>query len=413
MCPKIQPRRRGLRIAAWSLATVLFVTAGLVGVVLWQHSYGMDEQRVSIRHGGHTLNGVLATPEDGRRHHGLVVYVHGDGPVGATHDDGYKPMWEANAKAGYASLSWDKPGVAGAPGDWLDQSMDDRADEVAAAIAWARARPDIDGDRIGLWGASQAGWVLPKVAARTPVSFVIAVSPAINWLRQGRYNLLAELRADGASAARTNAEITRSDTVRRLLERRATFEGYVGAMGGDANGMTAGRWNFISKNYTADATRDLRALRGVPVLLALAGHDRNVDTADTERVYREVLDAGGALTVARYPDATHSLLKESVERSDLRLALTALLAPRSLFADGFLDGQRRFLKDPGAGPAPAGTSPRPEETTGARPGRPAPPGHQRAYRPAPNSPGAFPTGLGKGDAPPRRRGAPDTSSASV
>lgn len=347
MCPKIQPRRRGLRIAAWSLVTVLLAAAGLVGVVLWQNSYAMDEQRVSIRNGGHTLNGVLATPKDGRKHHGLVVYVHGDGPVGATHDDGYKPMWEANAKAGYASLSWDKPGVAGAPGNWLDQSMDDRADEAVAAIAWARARPDIDGDRIGLWGASQAGWVLPKIAAKTPVSFVIAVSPAINWLQQGRYNLLSELRADNASAARTDAAIATSNARLRLLERRATFEEYVRAMGDDAKGMTADRWGFISKNFTADATQDLHALRGIPVLLTLAGHDINVDTADTERVYREVLDAGGALTVKRYPDASHSLLKQSIERSDRRTTLTALFSPRSLFADGFLDDQRQFLKAPG------------------------------------------------------------------
>ncbi|CAM5332754.1 hypothetical protein SALBM135S_09582 [Streptomyces alboniger] len=86
--------------------------------------------------------------------------------------------------------------------------------------------------------------------------------------------------------------------------RPASFEEYVRATGGDADGMTAGRWGFISKNYTADATRDLRALRGVPVLLALAGHDINLDTADTERVYRKVLQAGGALRVERYPDAT-------------------------------------------------------------------------------------------------------------
>ncbi|MGW3816910.1 alpha/beta hydrolase family protein [Streptomyces sp. NPDC005046] len=327
----------------------MFIAACLVGVVLVQNSYDMTEQRVSIRHSGHTLNGVLAAPKDGRKRHGLIVYVHGDGPIGATHDDGYKPMWEADAKAGYASLSWDKPGVAGAPGDWLDQSMDDRADEAAAAIAWARGRPDIDGDRIGLWGASQAGWVLPKVAAKTPVSFVIAVSPAINWLQQGRYNLLAELRADGASAARTKAEITKSETTLRLLERHAAFEEYVRAMGGHADGMTADRWGFISKNYTADATQDLRALRGIPVLLALAGHDINVDTADTERVYRRTLDAGGALTVKRYPDADHSLLKQSIGRSDLKTTLTALFSPRSLFADGFLDGQRQFLHDLGRG----------------------------------------------------------------
>ncbi|MET9684967.1 alpha/beta hydrolase family protein [Streptomyces coeruleorubidus] len=349
MCPKTQPRRRGLRIAVWSLVMVLVVAAGLVGVVLWQNSYDMDEQRVSIRHGGHTLNGVLATPKDGREHHGLVVYIHGDGPIDATHDDGYKPMWEANAKAGYASLSWDKPGVAGAPGNWLDQSMDDRADEAAAAIAWARARPGIDGDRIGLWGASQAGWVLPKIAAKTPVRFVIAVSPAINWLQQGRYNLLAELRADGASAARTKAAIAKSDTTRRLLERHATYEEYVMAVRGDTDGPTADRWTFISKNYTADATQDLRALRGIPVLLTLAGHDINVDTADTERTYRKVLDAGGALTVKRYPHATHSLLKQSIEQSSVRTTLTALFSPRSLFANGFLDDQRQFLKDPGRG----------------------------------------------------------------
>jgi uncharacterized protein len=346
---KPRPLRRELPTAVWALVTVLLVATGLAGVVLWQNSYDMDEQRVSIRHGGHTLNGVLATPKDGRTRHGLVVYIHGDGPVDATHDDGYRPMWEANAEAGYASLSWDKPGVAGAPGDWLAQSMDDRADEAAAAIAWARARPDIDGDRIGLWGASQAGWVLPKVAARTPVSFAIAVSPAVNWLRQGRYNLLAELRADGASAARTDAEIARSDTVRRLLRRHATFEEYVRTMGGEADGMTAGRWRFISRNHTADATQDLRALRGVPVLLTLAGHDVHVDTADTERVYRAVLDDGGALTVRHHPDATHSLVKQTLEQSELRITLTALFAPRSLFADGFLDGQRRFLEELGRG----------------------------------------------------------------
>ncbi|MET9469924.1 alpha/beta hydrolase [Streptomyces sp. NPDC006544] len=345
MSPKTPPpRRRGLRTVVWSLVTVLVLAAALGGVVLWQNSYDMDEQRVSIRHGDHTLNGVLATPRDGRRRHGLVVYVHGDGPVDATHDDGYEPLWEANAKAGYASLSWDKPGVAGAPGDWLRQSMDDRADEAAAAIAWARARADIDGDRIGLWGASQAGWVLPKVAARTPVSFVIAVSPAINWLRQGRYNLLAELRAEGASEARTDEAIAKSDTTRLLLERQAAFEEYVRAMGGDADGMTPERWRFIARNYTADATQDLRALRGVPVLLTLAGHDINVDTADTERVYREVLDMGGALTAESYPDATHSMVKQSLEQSDLKITLTALLSPRSLFADGFLEGQGRFLK---------------------------------------------------------------------
>ncbi|HET6859009.1 MAG TPA: alpha/beta hydrolase [Streptomyces sp.] len=336
------------RFRKWfvALAVLVLVAAGLGGTVLWQHSYAMDEQRVSIRHGGHRLQGVLATPGDGAAKHGLVVFVHGDGPVDATHEGGYRPMWEAFAKAGYATLSWDKPGVAGAPGDWLDQSMDDRADETAAAMAWARARPGIDADRVGLWGASQAGWVLPKVADRTRVDFVVAVSPAVNWLRQGRYHLLARLRADGASPARTKREVARSDKVRELLARGATFDEYVRARGGDADGMTAARWGFVLRNHRADATADLRALRGVPVLLVLPGRDVNVDTAETGKVYREVLDGPGegGLEVRDYPDAAHSMVRQAVEASEVRLTLTALFAPRALFADGFLDDQRNFLR---------------------------------------------------------------------
>ncbi|WP_069887068.1 MULTISPECIES: hypothetical protein [Streptomyces] len=62
-----------------------------------------------------------------------------------------------------------------------------------------------------------------------------------------------------------------------------------------------------------------------------------------------MLDAGGALTVTSYPDAAHSLLKQSIEQSDLKITFTALFSPRSLFADGFLDSQRRFLGELGRG----------------------------------------------------------------
>ncbi len=336
-------RRRGWRAVLVAVTVLGLVVAGLSGVVVWQNSYAMNVQRMTIREGGHELRAVLTTPEGGARRHPLVVMVHGDGPTDATHEDGYQPIWEAFARAGYASLSWDKPGVAGAPGNWLHQSMDDRADEVAAAIAWARSRPDIDGERIGLWGASQAGWVMPKVAKRTGVAFVIAVATAVNWLQQGRYNLLAELRQEHASAAEVKERIAKSDRTRELLRRGASYEEYVRAMG-DGDGMTADRWGFIGRNYTADATDDLLALRGVPVLLFLGGLDVNVDSADTETVYRRQLEPGGALTVRNYPDADHSMVKGELVRSGLRLALTAIFAPRSLFAPHYLADQENFLR---------------------------------------------------------------------
>ncbi|MEF2527374.1 MULTISPECIES: alpha/beta hydrolase family protein [Streptomyces] len=335
-------RRRLARGVLAAAAALAVLAAALGGLVVWQHTYDVREEAVAIRHGGRTLHGVLALPEQGKGPFPLVVFVHGDGPVDATHDTFYRPLWESFARAGYASLSWNKPGVGGAPGDWLGQTMDDRAREAADAVAWARQRPEVDADRVGLWGASQAGWVLPRIAALDGrIRFAIAVSPAVNWLRQGRYNLLAELHRDGASDAEVAAALRRRETGLELLARGAPYEEYVRAVG-DPQGMTAGRWRFAAMNHTADATADLPALRGMPVLLVLGGRDLNVDTAETEAAYRRLLPAP-PLRVARYPGASHGLVPYEVEASPARLTLTALFAPRALFADGYLADQRRFL----------------------------------------------------------------------
>ncbi|WP_307845577.1 serine aminopeptidase domain-containing protein [Planomonospora sp. ID67723] len=341
-----RPRRkrsgwRRLLLCAAALVTLLLAGGGWVA---YQHTYDLREEPVTITGGAQPLKGVLALPPEGRGPFGLVVFVHGDGPIDATHETFYRPAWESLARAGYASLSWNKPGLNGAPGNWLHQSMEDRAEETADAIAWAKTRKDIDPDRIGLWGASQAGWVLPKVAARMPeLRFVIAVSPAINWLRQGRYNLLAELRAENASQQEIDAAVARSDRTRELLRKGATFEQYRAAVG-DVNGMTPDRWRFILANHTSDASEDLAKMRA-PVLLMLGGHDLNVDVADTEKTYRKLLRRPGQLRVRHYPDATHSLVPKDVEDSELKAFALAVAAPRSLSAEGYLEDLRRYVTE--------------------------------------------------------------------
>lgn len=332
--------RYGRAIARVLLAVVLVAIAAC-GWVVYQYDYAIREQRVTITGSTQPLHGVLALPPRGDAPFGLVVFVHGDGPVDATHDTFYRPIWEALAQAGFASLSWDKPGIDGAPGNWLDQSMDDRARETEAAIAWARTQPGIDPDRVGLWGASQAGWVMPKVAAADPrLRFIIAVSPAINWLRQGRYNLLAELEKSGASSDEVDAAVARSDDNLRLLRTGTSYDDALSA--GAADGMSPGRWRFAQRNFGSDASADLAQVH-VPVLLMLGGHDVNVDVADTEAGYRRELPDPGLLEVATYPAATHSMVPVDVEDSTVKSTLVAVFAPRSLFAPGVLQTQRDFV----------------------------------------------------------------------
>ncbi|QUF04343.1 alpha/beta hydrolase [Actinosynnema pretiosum subsp. pretiosum] len=322
-------RRTLLALLAFALVTA--------GIVVLGNTFRFDQRAVEIPFGDGRLSGVLALPRD-REAVGVVLVVHGDAAVDATHDGLYAPWFEGAADAGYATLSWSKPGVGGSTGDWLSQTMADRAAEVGAALDWARGRPDVPTGRVVLWGASQAGWVLPKVvAARTDVDAVVAVSPAVNWLRQGRHHLLSGL-ADASPQERADA-VARSDRVRALLERGAPHSEHAAT---DPDPMTPERWGFVSRNFRSDAVDDLRAAatRHVPVHLMLAEHDRNVDAAETERAYREAF--GADLTVTRH-DAAHSMARPLVEDSDAVGLAVAVLWPRALLAPTAVDAHRDFL----------------------------------------------------------------------
>ncbi len=312
-------------------------------VIVVQNTYDLDVAQVTIPVPDGTLAGVLARPQGTDEPVGVVVFVHGDGPTDATSSGWYRPIWESIARAGYASLSWSKPGVGESSGDWLDQSMRDRADEVETALDWVRDQPGIDPDQVGLWGASQGGWVVPTVAAeREDVAFTVLVSPAINWLRQGRYNLLAELEHDGATTDEREEAIAVSDETRRLLDEGATYERYR-AETLDPEPMEADRWAFVLRNYRADATESLTAMaeRGIPTLLLLGDDDLNVDTAETEAAYRAALD--DSVEVRRFPGARHTLARDTVEDSAVRGLLIGTFTPRQVFAPGYLAAYQELL----------------------------------------------------------------------
>lgn len=283
------------------------------------------------------LKTVITTPPGASV--GTVVMIHGDGPIDATHGGLYAPWFEAAADAGFATVSWSKPGVAGSAGNWEHQSMEDRADEVEAVLSWLATEGAAPSDHVVLWAASQGGWVFPRVAQKRPeVEGVVAVGTAINWLTQGRYHLDAELDAAGADAATREEAIAVSDRVRSLLRDGAEYAEYLAAMDdlGQEEVMTADRWTFAGTNLEEDATEDLHRLaaRDLSVVLLAGDHDLNVDTAETERVYRDAL--GEDLSVERF-DAPHSLARPIMESTPAIGAATAIVWPRALTAPGVLE----------------------------------------------------------------------------
>ncbi len=135
------------------------------------------KETVTFQHGNDQLVGELSLPS-GPAPSPVVVFIAGAGPASRHEYDFWPAQTVPNEflSRGFATFIWSKPGVDESTGHHLKQSMILRAEEVTAAMTHLAARADIDGDRIGLWGGSQAGWVIPMVPALRKVAFVIAVS---------------------------------------------------------------------------------------------------------------------------------------------------------------------------------------------------------------------------------------------
>ena len=168
---------------------------------------------MSFQDGDHSLSGSLYRPQGAGPHPAIVMILGSDrqdrdfGGAGPT-------LGRHFARAGFACLFWDKPGVGRSTGDFNAQSLRDRAREALAAVRFLGGRNDIRRDRIGLWGHSQGGMVAPLAASLSQeVAFLIEVSgwqgPA--W-KQDAVRVEAELRADGFP----EADIERAVSFARL-----------------------------------------------------------------------------------------------------------------------------------------------------------------------------------------------------
>lgn len=169
--------------------------------------------------------GDIRFPE-GEGPHPVVLFVHGDGPNNRTSGVTYPPIMDRMEKAGYATFAWDKPGTGESTGK-IDRSQlgEQRARIVLDAIELLKARPDIDSSQIGMWGISQAGYVMPRVLSMSEdIAFMIAIScPGVPGVDQGAYLISAQAVCAGISQEAAD----RMRHVFSAIERVQTYEEYV------------------------------------------------------------------------------------------------------------------------------------------------------------------------------------------
>lgn len=256
---------------------------------------------------GNRLSGVYLPPYPGLPACGVIITVHGDGPLDREAHGYYPLIWKPLRERGYAVLSWDKPGVGDSSGNWLQQSMADRQQEVLAAIAYVEHRFGPQ-QTLGLLGFSQAGWVVPAVANQHPgVDFLIGIGFAINWAEQGWYLTQTRLQRQGASPQTLQRARKQYQRHLAFLTRRPSYADYLASVPDQESPMSPDRFVFALKNLHADASAEYPTITQ-PLLILLGEDDLNVDIRRTESFLESLRQSHPHFQINVLPGATHSLL---------------------------------------------------------------------------------------------------------
>lgn len=307
----------------------------------------VSQERMTFTSGDIELYGTLITPTEGSGPYPVVVLVHGDGPMPFDGFGYYKPFWVSFAQRGIATFSWDKPGIGGSSGNWLQQSMEDRTENVKSAIMHLQSlHKIIDKENIGVMGFSQAGWVLPKISnQKNNVNFAVYVGTAINWLRQGLYHRSVNNITDTVPYQNMKESL-----LTRSLRRNMTYHEYVEAFEYAASNNESfeeellndeARYGFIAKNWESDAMSDLLEI-DIPVLAVFGKDDLNVDIKDSISQYKKSF-AGRSpelLSIKEYEGATHGLMQSwfwNTQNPGILHVLMIDIFGKNMFADDAIE----------------------------------------------------------------------------
>ncbi len=156
-----------------------------------------QEEEIKFTSGKTQLSGSLVLPS-GKGPFPAVVLVHGSGPVTR---DFFGPIAYLFSRRGIAVLSYDKRGTGGSEGHWMDASFTDYASDAIAGVHYLSTRKEINPKAIGLWGASQAGWIIPQAMEREEnIAFAVLLSvPSVTPFEQELQRTSEEMKATGAT----------------------------------------------------------------------------------------------------------------------------------------------------------------------------------------------------------------------
>ena len=243
---------------------------------------------VRIEAKGAVLAGdIFLPPQAARGRVPGVVMVHGSGRAERAM---YRRGADRLAALGMAVLLYDKRGIGQSTGRYREvtaengqESLGELADDARRALAMLASQRQVDPARVGFYGASQAGWILPLAADRQPgVRFLVVISgPATSVGYEIRHGHL-------------NGEGSTPISPEELQKQLAAFTGPHGY----------------------DPAETLRRLR-TPTLWIMGDRDQGLPLQETLQALNSLpATASGLLTLVRFPEADHGMYRADGSRVD-------------------------------------------------------------------------------------------------
>ena len=152
-----------------SLQSACLVVASLLVVAFADAAENEHpDQEVEFESHGARLAGSIVLPQDSKIR-AAVVFIHGSGKQARNLE-----LARQFASEGIAALVYDKRGAGKSGGEYeANQNVSEKnisllADDAAAALAALARHPALKGIPVGFGGISQAGWIAPIAAERSP-----------------------------------------------------------------------------------------------------------------------------------------------------------------------------------------------------------------------------------------------------
>lgn len=279
---------------------------------------------------GTALAGTLIKPS-GEGPFPAVLLLHGSGPE-VRGDPANNIIINRLARNGVASLTYDKRGAGESGGDFESATYGDFIDDALAALRYLQERPDIDGDRVGLYTVSESGWFGPEISARNGnVAFLAnKVGCPLPWVDAVAWEVRNDSIADGFAPADADriaalakkrwsyyqdaardpglATGARRDALNAEIARlRASIPGAEDALPAELMAYDAAEYREFAEQSSYDPRRFIEDL-DIPMFFAYGGLDINMPS---EKCVAWLEDfrarTGRDVTVELYPRAGHSL----------------------------------------------------------------------------------------------------------